>query len=288
MLGQRLQLAVQQAADLEWTAFAFGTTKSPVSRRRLYKPRYVLDKDCIHYIMKPMNLSELAAQAMRTHRTTPSLVAEVLREAILRGVLKGGQPLPQDELAARFGLSRIPIREALRQLEGEGLVTVYPHRGAVVSELSGEELQEMCEIRIALETAAVRLAIPHLDEETLSRGEAILTATDRETDVVAHWSKNNWTFHSTLYMPAHRPRLLAMIKTLHDNIERYLRLHVSILNYKEQGQLEHWQILDACRRHDTAAAVTLLERHIEGVAELLAAYLNHERTEEPDAGTFGQ
>ena len=175
-----------------------------------------------------------------------------------------------------------------RQLEGEGLVTVYPHRGAVVSELSGEELQEMCEIRIALETAAVRLAIPHLDEETLSRGEAILTATDRETDVVAHWSKNNWTFHSTLYMPAHRPRLLAMIKTLHDNIERYLRLHVSILNYKEQGQLEHWQILDACRRHDTAAAVTLLERHIEGVAELLAAYLNHERTEEPDAGTFGQ
>jgi len=207
MLGQRLQLAVQQAADLEWTAFAFGTTKSPVSRRRLYKPRYVLDKDCIHYIMKPMNLSELAAQAMRTHRTTPSLVAEVLREAILRGVLKGGQPLPQDELAARFGLSRIPIREALRQLEGEGLVTVYPHRGAVVSELSGEELQEMCEIRIALETAAVRLAIPHLDGETLSRAEAILTATDRETDVVAHWSKNNWTFHSTLYMPAHRPRL---------------------------------------------------------------------------------
>src|SRR5438067_1086803 len=117
---------------------------------------------------------------------------------------KARQPLRQDELSAQFGLSRIPVREALRQLEGEGLVTVIPHRGAVVSELSLGELQEICEIRIALETTALRLAIPHLDEDSLAHAEAILRATDATTDLLEHWSRNNWLFHSTLYTPAKR------------------------------------------------------------------------------------
>src|SRR5919204_6551984 len=133
-----------------------------------------------------MSISELDTEAVRRRRTTPGMVADVLRDAIMRGVLKGGQPLRQDELAAQFGLSRIPVREALRQLEGEGLVTVNPHRGAVVSTLSSDELQEVCEIRSALETMALRLAIPHLDEEALARAEAILVETDRETDVLEH------------------------------------------------------------------------------------------------------
>jgi DNA-binding GntR family transcriptional regulator len=228
-----------------------------------------------------MSISELDTEAVRRRRTTPGMVADVLRDAIMRGVLRGGQPLRQDELAAQFGLSRIPVREALRQLEGEGLVTVNPHRGAVVSTLSSDELQEICEIRGALETMALRLAIPHLDEETLAHAEAILVETDRETDVLEHWSKNNWRFHSTLYLPAHRPRLLAMIKNLHDTIDRYLRLHVSILNYKAKGQEEHWQLLDACRRRDTAAAVALLEQHIQTVAVLLAAYLPQDHGSPP-------
>lgn len=225
-----------------------------------------------------MSISELDTELVRQRRTTPALVADVLRDAIMRGVLKGGQPLRQDELAARFGLSRIPVREALRQLEGEGLVTVKPHRGAVVSTLSSDELQEVCEIRIALETMAVRLAMPHLDQQTLAHAEQVLVATDREADVLEHWSKNNWRFHSTLYLPARRPRLLAMIKNLHDTIDRYLRLHVSMLNYKVKGQEEHWQLLEACRRRDTALAVSLLEQHIRTVAVLLAAYLSEEHS----------
>ena len=201
------------------------------------------------------------------------MVADVLREAIMRGTLKGGQPLRQDELANRFGLSRIPVREALRQLEGEGLVTVQPHRGTVVSQISGDELHELCEIRVALETMALRLAIPRLDDETLNRAAAILVETDGETNVLEHWSANNWRFHATLYEPARRPRLLSMIKTLHDTVDRYLRLHVSILNYKTKGQAEHWGILDACRRRESAEAIALLDQHIEAVAVLLSGYL---------------
>jgi DNA-binding GntR family transcriptional regulator len=223
-----------------------------------------------------MPIEELSTDTVRNRRTTPSMVAEVLRDAIIKGQLKGGEPLRQDELAARFGLSRIPIREALRQLEGEGLVTANPHRGAVVSGLSRKELWEICEIRIALETTALRLAIPHLDDRAITVAEGILTETEHETRVVEHWSKNNWRFHSTLYLPADRPRLLAMIKHLHDQVDRYLRLHVTMLNYKEKGQSEHWRLLEACRAGDTAAALATLESHIKAVGVLLSEYLADE------------
>jgi DNA-binding GntR family transcriptional regulator len=220
---------------------------------------------------------KLDTTTVRSLRTTPALIAEILRNAIMRGELPGGLPLRQDELSAQFGLSRIPVREALRQLEGEGLVTIVPHRGAVVSSLSLEELQEICEIRVALETTALRLAIPHLDDESLARAEAILRATDAAEEVLDLWSANNWQFHATLYAPANRPRLLAMIKQLHDQVDRYLRLHVSLLDYKTKGQEEHWALLNACRARDAALAVTLLERHIETVGTLLARYLPHEQ-----------
>ena len=224
-----------------------------------------------------MTLSRLATDTVRQRQSTPTAVARVLRQAILEGVLKDGQALPQDELAAQFGLSRIPIREALRQLEGEGLVSVQPHRGAVVSSLSRDELQEMCDIRLALESLALRLAIARMDTETLAQACTILVRIDDEQDVATHWSAYNWQFHSTLYAPAQRPRLLALIKSTHDNVDRYLRMHVSLLNYKAQGQIEHWNLLEACRRRDATAALGILDEHIAGVALLLGTYLQPDK-----------
>ncbi len=132
-----------------------------------------------------MDLDELAADAAKQYRTTPTMVADILREAILAGALKGGQPLRQEDLATKFRLSRGPVREALRQLEGEGLITFSPHRGAVVSELSLAEVQEICDIRIALETAALRFAIPHLSEDVLKRAEEILDEADQQTTEIS-------------------------------------------------------------------------------------------------------
>lgn len=225
-------------------------------------------------------LGQLAQDFLGRRKSTTSLVADALREAILRGVLKGNQPLLQDEIAAQFGLSRIPVREALRQLEGEGLVVFYPNRGAVVSHLSYEEVREISDIRVALETSAMRLALPHLTKPVLDEAEAILDAIDAEVDVIHHWSERNWEFHSTLYSSANRPLLLRMIKTLHNNVDRYLRLHVSLMNYKEKGQREHRQILAAFREGDAERAAALLEHHISSVAELLQPYLTS-----PAAGT---
>lgn len=219
-----------------------------------------------------MNLSDLAANVLQQQRSTPNLIADALREAIVQGIFQEGQSLRQDEIATQFGVSRIPVREALRQLEAEGLVTLYPNRGATVSALSPAEAQEICEIRIALETMAIQLAIPKLTELDLQKAAAILETTEQETDV-ARWAELNWEFHATLYAPADRPRLLTTIKTLHVNIDRYVRLQMVKMNYLERSQKEHYQLLDACSKQDSKTAVRLLRRHIGAAGEQLVAYL---------------
>ncbi len=218
-----------------------------------------------------MKLSDLAANVLQ-QRSTPDLIADTLREAILRGIFQPGQSLRQDEIAVQFGVSRIPIREALRQLEAEGLVTLHLNRGATVSVLSAAEIQELCEIRTALETTALQLAIPQLTESDLEKATVLLEATNQTADA-GLWVKLNWEFHATLYTPAARPRLLTMLKTLHVNIDRYVRLQMEKMNYLEHSQKEHYQLLAACRQQDAQAAVMILERHINAVREKLVEHL---------------
>jgi DNA-binding GntR family transcriptional regulator len=222
-----------------------------------------------------MGLGEIATAVKKSNRATSSLVADALREAILKGVLKGGLQLRQDALATELGVSRIPIREALKRLEAEGLVTIHPNRGAVVSELSGEEVQEIYQIRILLESAALRLAIPNMTQTTFIQTEGILNSMDSETDAV-RWIDLNREFHSALYSPASRPRLLNLINTLRTNVDRYVIIYVSLLNNKGEAQREHSLILEASKRGNEEAAVRALEEHLERVAGGVATYLQTE------------
>jgi DNA-binding GntR family transcriptional regulator len=207
------------------------------------------------------------------------MVAEVLREAILRGILVAGQQLRQDEIARELGVSHIPVREALRQLEAEGLVRLRPYRGFEVSELSPEEVEELYEIRIPLECQALRLAMPHLTDADLRRAEEILDAIDAEQDPSA-WSQLNTEFHAVLYAPSRRQRLLNLIRTLRTNVDRYLRLYISVMRRKQYSQREHRKILEAVRRRDVAAAVEALEEHLGIACRMLVDYLRRERRAE--------
>lgn len=219
-----------------------------------------------------MNLTDLAATVLQHQRSTPDLIAEALRQAIQHGLFSEGQSLRQDEIATQFGVSRIPVREALRQLEAEGLVIFHPNRGAMVSSLSPTEAQEICEIRIALETMALQLAIPHISDADLNRAAQLLQETEQITDPI-YWADLNWQFHSTLYTAANRPRLLNMIRTLHVNVDRYIRLQMQELNYRDRSQLEHHQLLVACRQQDIPVAIQILQQHIGRAAEQLVEYL---------------
>lgn len=212
-------------------------------------------------------------------RSTPLLVADVLRQAILRGILTAGQQLRQDEIARELGVSHIPVREALRQLEAEGLVRLRPYRGFEVSELSPEEVEELYEIRIPLECQALRLALPHLTEEDVRKAEQVLDAIDAADDPSV-WSELNTEFHAVLYAPSRRQRLLNLIRTLRTNVDRYLRLYISVMQRKQFSQREHRRILDAVRKRDEAEALRALEEHLDIACRMLVDYLRRERQAE--------
>ncbi len=157
-------------------------------------------------------------------------------------------------------------------------MTFYPRRGAVVSELSPDEVREVCEMREALEVMALTRAMPNITAEDLRRAEEILDLTDEQTDeeLVARWRELNWRFHEALYRPANRPRLLVVIKKLQTNFDRYLRLHLSPMDYREKGQQEHRRLFECCKRGDVDGTVEILRNHIRTVAAMLLVYLDEE------------
>jgi DNA-binding GntR family transcriptional regulator len=202
-------------------------------------------------------------------------VAGALRDAILRGALPGGAHLRQEELAARMGVSRLPVREALRQLHGEGLVTLAPNRGAEVVALTPGEVHEIYDIRIALETMALRLAIRHLSPAILDRAGAILDTIER-VDGVSRWCELNWEFHLCLYTPAGRPHLLKLIDLMHANVDRYLRIYLGLLGFQGRSQEDHRALLAACARYDAETALGILTKHLAVARDALAEYLRRE------------
>ena len=212
--------------------------------------------------------------AAGVHGSTPDAVRDALRSAISSGEFAPGFQLRQDELAERFGTSRIPVREALRQLEAEGFVTFLPNRGAVVSDLSIDEVVELLEIRIALECHALRLAIPAMGEIDLDEATAILKSYDREPEP-EKWGAFNWKFHKALYAPCNRPRLVAMIEANYGHVSRFTRTLVSRATGKERPQREHYQLLELCREGEIEKAVRLLREHIVQTQKTLRSAQRH-------------
>lgn len=203
---------------------------------------------------------------------TVAHITRSLRSDILQGKLKSKVPLRQDEIATRFGVSKIPVREALFQLKAEGLVAFFPNRGAVVSELSADEVDEIYIMRIALETQALQRAIPHLTIANLAQAEEILETIDQEENI-ARLGELNWEFHVTLYSPANLPRLIEAVRVLHDNVNRYIIIYLSSIDYQKHSRLQHKEILDHCRHGDVEAALEHLEHHLQSASNKLIEFL---------------
>ena len=202
--------------------------------------------------------------------SAPEMVRAGLRQAIFDGAFTAGEQLRQDDLAARFGTSRIPVREALRQLEAEGLVTLVANKGAVVTSLSLEEVLELQDIRIGLECRALKLAIPNMAVEDFEHLDDILRSYDGEA-LPVRWSERNESFHLALYDPCQRPRLLAMIRTTWRQIGRFSRTQGSLAAGKDRPMQGHRELLKACRARDVSRAVALLEEHILETQKSLVA-----------------
>jgi DNA-binding GntR family transcriptional regulator len=221
-----------------------------------------------------VDLVTVLGRLPRTRRqATHELVAEVLREAIISGVLRANQPLPQDEIASQLRVSHIPVREALRQLQSEGLVTYQPNRGAAVSALTQGEIREIYQIRAILETAAIREATPHLTVEQLDQASRILDAAESSSDP-AVWGSHDVDFHRLVYGLEGRPRLREMIDGLLRRVDRYWLSHGLMLRHRRTFEREHRALLEAVRSRDADLAARLLGEHLAGAAELLVTELD--------------
>lgn len=208
--------------------------------------------------------------------TIAQTVAAQIREQILKRDISGGEPLRQEAIAKSFGTSIIPVREALRQLEAEGLVELQSHRGAIATELTLDKALEWVHLRRLIETDLIGLAIDNITNENLREAEEILGKFDDAMDhrrEIAHWSDYNWKFHSALYESANRPETMKVLASLHKQCDRYIRLQLLGGDHIQRAEEEHHQLIELVRNRNKRAAKALLYQHIVGVKEDLIEQL---------------
>ena len=209
-------------------------------------------------------------------QTVVESATEALRRRILAGEFGAGEALRQDALAEEFGISRIPLREAFRQLAAEGLVTIHAHRGAVVSTLSPEDIAELFDLRALLEPDLISRAEPHLARADIEDAERILVeyspAIDR-ADLNA-WGELNTEYHLALYRAAGRTQTFALVRTLLANTDRYTRLQLAVAGGTERAKAEHAELLGICRRGAAEEAARFTLRHVMDVKRDLLRLLH--------------
>lgn len=212
------------------------------------------------------------AQGRRDVQAPPTVadyVLNSLRDGILAGRYPLGARLDQQTLADELGVSVIPVRESLRQLEAEGLVRIYPRRGAFVAELSIDELKEIYLIRETLEELAIQLAVPNLSPQTLEQLGDIIEQMEQATSAqdFARLLDLNRSFHFAIYEASRRPLLLHMITGLWDRSSLYRRLYTYLPERAPQALAEHKEIYAACRAGDAAAAGRAVRNNVRQTTE---------------------
>ncbi|MEO1226166.1 MAG: GntR family transcriptional regulator [Pseudomonadota bacterium] len=190
-------------------------------------------------------------------------IGRELAARIISGRIDAGAPLRQDHIAEEFGASHVPVREAFRRLEAQGLVESKPRRGVRVSGFSRDEVREVAEMRAALEVLALRHAAPHITKAILDEAEQATQASDHAPDVHA-WEEANRRFHRTILTPCGMPRLLRAIDDLQTASARFL-FSGWRAEWERPTDRDHRAILAALREGDVDGAAAVLARHVQSI-----------------------
>ena len=190
-------------------------------------------------------------------------ISHELAARIISGRIEAGARLRQDHIAEEFGASHVPVREAFRRLETQGLVESEPRRGVRVAGFTPDEVREVAEMRAALEALALRNAAPHLTRAILDEAEQANLASDRARDVHA-WEEANRRFHRLILAPCGMPRLLRTIDDLHTASARFL-FSGWRAEWERPTDRDHRAILTALRAGDAEDAATVLARHVRSI-----------------------
>ncbi|MEV0697517.1 GntR family transcriptional regulator [Saccharopolyspora sp. NPDC050389] len=215
---------------------------------------------------------------MQRPPTTQEFVLGELRKAIVSGELAPGQPIRQDTIAQRLGVSRVPLREALKTLEAEGQVIYQPHRGYSVAELSLGDLLEVYRMRELLESEAATVATERLTDADLARitdAQLDVEKAADSSDLVAMIAANR-RFHFALLEPAGMPRLLRVVRTLWDATDAYRAVYYNSSTNRERVRHEHDSIVAAVADRRAGELVRLLDEHRRHAVDALRATIASE------------
>lgn len=202
--------------------------------------------------------------------TTASALAQRLREAIDAGRWPPGELLRQEQIAAEYGVSRIPVREALAQLQNEGLLEVAHYRGARVSRPQAQEIDELFDLRLMAEGDLLARALGRHDQRSLRelkrRQDTLEDAEDR-----LGWIAGDIAFHEALYGPAERPRSMALYRQLRAPIDRFSVQALGPGARKQGWADEHRRLIAAVAAGDAAATGAILEQHLQATRAVVLA-----------------
>lgn len=202
--------------------------------------------------------------------TTASVLARRLREAIDAGHWKPGELLRQEQIAAEYGVSRIPVREALAQLQSEGLLDVAHYRGARVSRPQAQEIDELFDLRLMVEGDLLTRAFSRHDQRSL-RELARLQDRLEDADDRLGWISGDIAFHEALYGPAERPRSRVLFRQLRAPIDRFAAQALGPGARKQGWANEHRQLIAAVAAGDAMAARSILEQHLQATRAVVLA-----------------
>ncbi|MGH2461818.1 MAG: GntR family transcriptional regulator [Chloroflexota bacterium] len=206
--------------------------------------------------------------------TAERMVHTILQQRILDGVLRPGERIDLDAIASELAVSRTPVRTALRQLESEGLVTIYPHRAVMVSELSADDLEQIYAVRIHLETLAAQMAVPNLTDADIAEirriHQEIVQGIDEAN--LASFAEKDRAFHLGLYRAANNKFLSRLIDDLRKASLRFLTVYASVERLPNAAA-EHEEMIAAAEAHDAEQVVQLIQKNLEHTCTVAAAFL---------------
>lgn len=224
-------------------------------------------------------LSSVLGNEQPAANVARAVIEEKLRNAIIDGSLPSGTALRQQELATLFGVSRMPVREALRQLEAQSLLRVETHKGAVVAPLITEDAVDAYSLRILLESEALRLSIPYLTAEDLAASRSYIEQLEVETDYT-QIGRLNRLFHMSLYTRTPNKRLMQLVEEGLNEEERFLRFNLSSMGLGKLSQDDHWELLRLAEDKAVEETVAALQHHLNRGVQAITQYLNSKASAE--------
>ena len=209
-------------------------------------------------------------------KTIKTALVTHIRDDIIKGEVEPGGWLRLNDLAKRYNVSTMPIREALSVLESEGLLTIYPHRGAQVTSFTPDELLGIYEMRAVLEQLATLRAVPQLTEADLTRLNVIVESmrASSETSDVVQFSALNLEFHFNLYTASKNAQLNEMVKGLRYRTQHYFRRYVESMSGLQNGYAEHRRLLELIAARKAEEAAHMMYDHVYDAGKAIAARMH--------------